>query len=82
MSLGFYDRITRTLSVLPVIVLVTLANVFIAFSTAGVVLVQLLAAGINKHLSLGVALLVAIGVHTHIVFYHKIRNFIKTRSQQ
>jgi len=45
-------------------------------------MLQLLAAGANKYLSLGVALLVAIGCHAYIVFNHKIRNYIKTRSQQ
>jgi F0F1-type ATP synthase membrane subunit a len=67
----------RLLAIIPALILVVFANVLIAFSTAGVVLVQLLAAGYNKHASLGVALLVAIGVHAYIVWNHKIRNYIK-----
>jgi len=80
--MDFYDRMARLLSVLPAIILLTITNIFIAFSTAGVVMLQLLAAGFNKHLTLGVAILVAIGVHAYIVFNHKIRDYIKTRSQQ
>ena len=67
----------RLLQIVPALILVVFANVFIAFTTAGVVLIQMLAAGYNKHFSLGVALLVAIGVHAYIVWNHKIRDFIK-----
>ena len=67
----------RLLQIIPALILVVFANVFIAFATAGVVLIQLLAAGYNKHVSLGAALLVAVGVHAYIVWNHKIRDFIK-----
>lgn len=69
--------VARLLAVIPAIFLVVLCNVFIAFSTAGVVLIQMLAAGINKHVSLGVAILIAIGVHAYIAWNHKIRDYIK-----
>jgi succinate dehydrogenase hydrophobic anchor subunit len=70
----------KLLAIIPAIILVVFTNVFIAFSTAGVVLIQMLAAGCNKHVSLGAALLVAVLVHSYIVWNHKIRDYIKTRS--
>lgn len=71
----------RLLAIIPAIVLVALCNVFIAFSTAGVVLLQLLESGTNKHVALGVAILIAIGVHVYIAWNHKIRDYIKARSK-
>ena len=67
----------RLLAVIPALMLVALCNVFIAFSTSGLVLLQLLASGVNKHVSIGVSILVAIGVHAYIVLNHKIRDYIK-----
>jgi succinate dehydrogenase hydrophobic anchor subunit len=75
------NKLFRLFTALPVIILVTLINVFITFTTSGVVLIQLLAGGYNKYLSLGVATLVAIGVHTYIVFNHKIRDYINRQDQ-
>lgn len=59
------------------LILVVLANVFISCCTASVVLIQLLARGYNKDFSLGMAILIAVGVHAYLVWNHKIRNFIK-----
>jgi succinate dehydrogenase hydrophobic anchor subunit len=67
----------RLLAVIPAIFLVVLCNVFIAFATAGVVFLQLLESGVNKQVSLGVAILIAIGVHAYIAWNHKIRDYIK-----
>lgn len=67
----------RLLQVIPALILVVLANVFISCCTAGVVLIQLLARGYNKDLSLGMAILIAVGVHVYLMWNHKIRNFIK-----
>lgn len=75
-------KLSNLLHAIPAIILVTIVNVFISFTTAGVVLIQLLAAGHNKYLSLGAALLVAIGVHAWIVFNHKLRNYIKDKEQK
>ena len=69
--------VLRLLAVIPAILLVVLSNVFITMSTAGVVLIQLVATGHNKQLSLGVAILVAILVHMYLMWNHKIRNYIK-----
>lgn len=71
----------RLLAIVPAIMLVALCNVFIAFATAGVVLLQLLDSGVNKHIALAVALLIAIGVHAYVAWNHKIRDFIKVRSK-
>jgi hypothetical protein len=54
-----------------------IANVLICFSTAGVVMLELLASGCNKYVALGVAILVAIVCNAYIVFNHKIRDFIR-----
>lgn len=75
------SKLSKWLMAIPVILMVTLANVFISFTCAGVILIQLLGAGVNKHLSLGAALLIAVGVHAYIVFNHKIRNFINKQGK-
>lgn len=80
--MSLIDRVSNALAVIPVIVMVTLANVLIASVMAGVTFIQLVAvAGWSKGVSLGVAILVAIAVHAYIVFQPKIRNYIDTRSQ-
>jgi len=56
--------------------LLVLANVLICFSTAGVVMLQLVAAGTNKYLALIIAILVAAACNAYIAFNHKIRQFI------
>ena len=71
------DNVTKFLAILPAILLVTFANVFISFTVAAVVMVQLITTGHHKYLSLGVAILTAIVTHCYIVFNHKIRNYIK-----
>lgn len=75
------NKLARLISVLSVVILTTLINVFIAFTTSGVVLIQLLAGGCNKYFSLGVATLVAIGVHIYVVYNHKLRDYIKMHEQ-
>jgi succinate dehydrogenase hydrophobic anchor subunit len=75
-------KLLGLLHAIPAILLVTFINVFICFTTAGVILIQLLAAGYNKYLSLGVALLVAIGCHAWIVYNHKLRDYIKSKEQE
>ncbi len=71
------DKVTDFLAILPAILLVTFANVFISFTVSAVVMVQLITTGHNKYFSLGVAILTAIVTHLYIVFNHKIRNYIK-----
>lgn len=56
--------------------LIVLANFVISFSTAGVAMLQLLAAGTNKYLALVIAILIAAVCNAYIVFNHKIRKFI------
>ena len=75
------SNLSRLLAVIPAIILITTANVLIGFTTAGVVLLQLLALGTNKYLSLIAAILVAIGVHAYIVFNHKLRAYIKNQGE-
>jgi hypothetical protein len=73
----FSDKTQKVLQSIGLAIFLAVANVFICLSTSGVVMLQLLAAGTNKYISLCVALLVAIGCNAYIVFNHKIRNFIK-----
>lgn len=77
----FRCKSTRLLQVIPVFILVTLADIFISCSAAVIVLVQLIASEHNRYLSLGTAILIAVGVHAYLLRSHKIRNFIKLRSQ-
>lgn len=67
---------TRLLAVIPAIIIMVLCNVSIAFTIAGVVLLYMFESGINKHVALGVSILIAIGVHLYIAWNHKIRNFV------
>lgn len=67
----------RLLQVIPVLILFVLANVFISYCTASVVFIQLLDRGYNKDFSLGVGILIAVGIHAYLMWNHKIRNFIK-----
>jgi hypothetical protein len=75
--LDFRSKGNRLLQVIPALILIVLADVFIACSTAGIVLVQLLASGHNKYFSLITAILIAVGVHIYLRHSHKIRKFIK-----
>lgn len=74
------DKLIRLLTVIPAVIMMALINLLIAFSTSGVVLIQLLSSSWgqeHKNISLAIALIIAIGVHAYIVFNHKIRDFIK-----
>ena len=75
------NRIARLLAVVPAIFMMTMANVFIGFTVAGVVLLQMITNGVNKHVSLATAILVAVAVHLYIIFNHKIRAYINKHSQ-
>lgn len=70
------DSVNRTLQVIAALCVLTLGMVFICSATSGVVMLQLLAAGCNKYIALGGAVLVAIGCSAFIAFNHKIRDFI------
>lgn len=61
----------------PAMILYTILSIFISMSTAGAVMLYMLAQGVNKHLTLFTSLAVAIVVYTFIVFNHKIRDYIK-----
>jgi hypothetical protein len=62
---------------IPILILTTFINVLICFSTSGVVFIQLLSIGVSKNISLGMAILVAVGVHCYIALNHKIKNYIQ-----
>jgi hypothetical protein len=58
--------------------ILTLCYVFISFTVAFVVEVELIASGCDRYLSLVIAILVGIAVNAFVALNHKIRNFIKT----
>jgi hypothetical protein len=74
--LPFRSKLIQLLAVLPAILLVTFMNVFITSAVAGVVMIQLSAAGHNK-VALWAAILVAVIVYSWLLFNHKLRNYIK-----
>lgn len=59
-----------------VVALVMFLDVLICFSVAGVMLLQLLSAGVEKHISLVAAILIAVGIQLFIVYHHKLRTYI------
>lgn len=73
------DNITKILLVLPIIIMVTIINVFICFCASGVVFMQLITMGTNKYIALGAALLIAVGSHVYLSWNHKLRDFIKSK---
>jgi hypothetical protein len=73
------DRIQKGLQAIAAFALLTLCTVFICFTVAFVVEIQLIASGCDRYLSLAIAILVGVGCNTFIAFNHKIRNFIKNR---
>ncbi len=73
------EKLIKILTVLPALLLMAAVNLLIAFSTSGVILIQLLSSTWgqqHKYVSLAIALAAAIGVHAYIVFNHKLRDFI------
>jgi hypothetical protein len=68
-------RLSGLLAAVPVIILMTMMNVFITFTVSGVVMLQLVTAG-HSRIALGAAILTAVIVYTWIVFNHKLRAYI------
>lgn len=66
------------MAALPAILLTTFMNVFITSAVAGVVMIELAAAG-HKYIALGAAILTAVVVYSWIVFNHKLRAYIKSQ---
>jgi hypothetical protein len=82
MSSTFSERLQNLLAVVPVIILWTLVNVLISFVLSIVAFIQLVAVyGVDKRVSMGVAVLIAIAVHLYIWGQPKIRRYISARSQ-
>jgi hypothetical protein len=73
------DQINKGLQVIAAFALLVLCTVFICFTVAFVVEIELIASGCDRYLSLALAVLVGIGCNAFIAFNHKIRNFIKNR---
>jgi succinate dehydrogenase hydrophobic anchor subunit len=79
-----WKRLGVLLATLPAIIITTLIEVAICFSTGALVMLQLMSGLGRQHprAVLGLALLTAIGTHVWIVFNHKIRDYIKSRSTE
>lgn len=75
------NGLADALAVIPVIIMLVLANTLIASALAGIVFIQLIAVvGWSKGVSLGAAVLVAVVVHLYIYLQPKIRGYISARS--
>jgi uncharacterized membrane protein len=70
------NKLMRFFTMLPAILLMTFANVFITSAVAGVIMLELQAAYPGSRWPLGVAILVAVAVYCWINFNHKLRNYI------
>jgi hypothetical protein len=68
--------LNKLLVIIPVLLLLTFANVLICFIVSQTFLFQLIELGLNKNLALIISVLVAIGTYTYIIFNHKIRNLL------
>lgn len=73
-------KVVDFLTVVPVVAITIFTNMTIAFIVASVTFIQLISNGWNKDLSLGIAIVIAIGVHVYIAVQPKIKNYIDTRS--
>jgi uncharacterized membrane protein len=83
MSNTLYEKLVNLLSVIPVIIFMTLANLIISFVVAFVVFVQLLTvAGWSRNVSMVVGILVAAAIHAYIYAIPGLRNYVNTRSKQ
>jgi hypothetical protein len=69
--------VARFLLLFPAIILTTILNVLICSAISNMVLYHLITNGTNKNLSLLISIIVAVGIYSYIVFYSKIRQFIK-----
>lgn len=67
----------RLITVIPAIVISVIINVFICSIVSQSILINLISAGVERHLALAIALFIAIGTYSYIVFYNKIRIYIK-----
>lgn len=70
------NSVYKLLQALAAVCVLALGMVFICSSTAGVVMIQLLAAGWNKYIALGIGIVTAFFVGGFITFNHKIREWI------
>jgi len=73
------DHFHRGLQAIAAACLLILGNVFICFTVAFVVEIELIASGCNRYVALLLAILTGIVCNTYVVFNHKIRNFIKNQ---
>lgn len=73
------DRVQKGLQAIAATCLLVLGTVFICFTVAFVVEIELIASGCDRYLSLILAILVGIACNAFIAFNHKIREFIKNR---
>ena len=75
------DSVHKKLQSIAAFCFLVVGTVFICFTVAFVVEIELIASGVDRYLSLGLAVLVGIACNAFIAFNHKIRKFIN-RSQK
>lgn len=80
----FRQKLYQLLNTLPAILLVTFIEVIICFATATLIMLELMPklGSQHPHVVLGIAIMTAVATHFWIIFNHKIRTYIKTRSSQ
>ncbi len=70
------SSLKKLLIAVPIMFAIAMIHVFICFSCGGVVALQLNLMGVDKTLGLAAAISTAVGVHTFIVMYDRIRNLM------
>lgn len=76
-NMGKAKSFAKLLLILPAIIISVFVNVFICSIVSQTILIQLLTYGVEKHIALFIAILSAVSTYGYIVFYNRIRDFIK-----
>lgn len=76
------ELLYKILTAVATIILTTILNVFICFSAAAVVIIQMLSHGYDSTLSLISGICIAISVQAYIIFNHKLYALVKKLTQK
>ena len=74
--------LNKLLLVLPAMVIATIANMFICSIVSQTILQQLVTYGVEKHISLIIAIIIAIVTYGFILYNYKIWEFIKKENKK
>lgn len=76
MKPDFRSFAKRLMAILPALIIMVIANVFIIFSAAAVVLLELMQTNCNKYVALAAALATSCAVYIYINYNHKLKDYI------